>query len=96
MGPAAVRQFAQILRHSETIVAIELLTAAQGMDFRLRDADRTLHNLGRGTRVAYQIIRDHVPFQAKDMPLAPQIEQVRALVASGAIKTAVEERLGLG
>lgn len=96
MGPAAVRQFAQILHHSETIVAIELLTAAQGMDFRLRDAGRTPHSLGRGTRVAYQMIRDHVPFQAKDMPLAPQIEQVRVLVASGAIKTAVEESLGLG
>ena len=95
MGPAAVRQFAQILRHSETIVAIELLCAAQGIDFRLRDMGQTVQSLGCGTRVAYQLIRDHVPFQDKDMPLAPQIEQARALVVSGAIKTAVEESLGL-
>jgi histidine ammonia-lyase len=93
MGPAAVRQFAQILRHSETIVAIELLCAAQGIDFRLRDTGQTVQSLGCGTRVAYQLIRDHVPFQDKDMPLAPQIEQARALVVSGAIKTAVEESL---
>ena len=95
MGPAAVRQFAQILRHSETIVAIELLSAAQGIDFRLRDTGQTIESLGRGTRVAYQMIRDHVPFQEEDKPLSPQIEEVRMLAASGAIKEAVEEKLGL-
>jgi histidine ammonia-lyase len=34
MGATAVRQMAQILEHVETIVAIELLCAAQGIDFR--------------------------------------------------------------
>ena len=74
MGPAAVRQFAQILRHSETIVAIELLCAAQGVDFRLREMEQTPQSLGRGTRIAYQLIREQVPFQDQDSPLAPQIE----------------------
>ncbi len=95
MGPAAVRQFAQILRHSETIVAIELLCAAQGIDFRLRELGLAPQALGRGTRIAYQLIREQLPFQTKDQPLAPQIEQVRALVAAGKLKTAVEEGLGL-
>lgn len=95
MGPAAVRQFAQILRHSETIVAIELLCAAQGIDFRLRETGLTPQALGLGTRIVYQLIREQVPFQEKDQPLSPQIELIRALVASGALKTAVEEGLGL-
>src|SRR5690606_781257 len=34
MGAAAVRQAGQILSHVETIVGIELLLAAQGIDFR--------------------------------------------------------------
>ena len=95
MGPAAVRQFAQILRHAETIVAIELLCAAQGLDFRLRELGRSPRALGLGTRVAYRLIREHVPFQTEDSPLAPQIEAVRELVASGVIKRAVEAELGL-
>jgi histidine ammonia-lyase len=95
MGPAAVRQFAQILRHSETIVAIELLSAAQGIDFRLREMGLGVESLGRGTRVAYRLIREKVPFQEEDKPLAPQIEQVRLLVAAGAIKRAVEVELDL-
>ncbi|MFN2141871.1 MAG: histidine ammonia-lyase [Candidatus Promineifilaceae bacterium] len=95
MGPAAVRQFGQILRHSETIVAIELLCAAQGLDFRLRETCKSPQCLGRGTAVAYDMIRQHVPFLQQDTPLAPRIEQVRELAASGAIKRAVEKELGL-
>jgi len=95
MGPAAVRQFGQILLHSETIVAIELLCAAQGIDFRLRELGLELDSLGQGTRIAYRLIREQAPFQEDDRPLAPQIEQVRKLVASGVIKRAVEAELGL-
>ncbi|MFN2136988.1 MAG: histidine ammonia-lyase [Candidatus Promineifilaceae bacterium] len=95
MGPAAVRQFGQILRHAETIVAIELLCAAQGVDFRLRELGRSAAALGEGTRVAYELIRQHVPFLSADRPLAPDIETLRALVAAGTVKKAVEEHLGL-
>jgi histidine ammonia-lyase len=95
MGPAAVRQFAQILRHAETIVAIELFCAAQGIDFRLKEAGKSVADLGQGTAVAYRLVRGRVPFLEQDAPLAPYIEQVRALVASGAVKEAVEAELGL-
>lgn len=90
MGATAVRQAAQILDHVETIVAIELLAAAQGVDFRRRlmGEEKTL---GRGTAVVYQLIRQFVPFLADDVVLAPYIEQVRRLVADGVIKQAVEE-----
>ena len=93
MGPAAVRQMEQILDHAETIVAIELLCAAQGVDFRRRRMGEPDAQLGRGTAAAYQLIRDHVPFLEEDVVLAPYIEQVRQLVAGGTIKEAVEERI---
>lgn len=93
MGATAVRQVAQILAHVETIVAIELLCAAQGVDFRLK---QTEGQLGRGTRVAYDIIRRHVPFLQGDVVLAPLIEQVRQKVADGTIKERVEEELVIG
>lgn len=40
-------------------------------------------------------VRECVPFLAEDEALAPHIERVRQLVASAAIKLAVEERLGM-
>ena len=88
MGATAVRQAAQILDHVETIVAIELLLAAQGADFRQRALGTS--QLGRGTAVAYTLIRQHVPFIQADTILYPHIEQVRQLVANGTIKRAVE------
>jgi histidine ammonia-lyase len=91
MGATAVRQVAQILDHVETIVAIELMAAAQGVDFRRQMMQ--VERLGAGTAVAYNLIRQRVPFLQTDTTLAPLIEQVRQLVANGAIKEAVEGEL---
>jgi len=95
MGATAVRQVAQILDHVETIVAIELLAAAQGVDFR-RQMTGGAPLQGMGTRLAYDLIRQKVPFLDADTVLAPHIEAVRRLVATGAIKEAVEARLAQG
>ncbi|MBE2199989.1 MAG: histidine ammonia-lyase [Anaerolinea sp.] len=92
MGATAVRQAAQILDHVETIVAIELLLAAQGIDLRRQEMGDGV-SLGMGTAVAYDLIRQQVPFLQQDAPLAPLIEQVRQLVAGGIIKEAVEQCL---
>lgn len=88
MGATAVRQAEQILGHVETIVAIELLAAAQGLDFRRKVLPEA--QLGRGTAAAYQLVRSCVPFLEHDTFLAPHIEQVRQLVNNGTIKEAIE------
>ncbi len=93
MGATAVRQTAQILDHVETIVAIELLCAAQGVDFRRRAMEKPDAKLGRGTAEAYRLIRQQAPFLEQDVALAPYIEAVRRLVAAGTIKEAVEKEL---
>jgi histidine ammonia-lyase len=93
MGATAVRHTEQVLAHVETIVAIELLAAAQGIDFRRREMG--VDTLGEGTAVAYDLIRQRVPFLKEDTVLATYIEAVRQLVASGSIKEAVEVQLDL-
>lgn len=93
MGATAVRQVAQILQHVETIVAIELLSAAQGIDFR-REMMGGERALGAGTAVAYHLIRQHVPFLEEDTVLSNHIEAIRQLVAAGKIKEAVEQVVG--
>ncbi len=94
MGATAVRHTERVIEHVETIVAIELLTGAQGFDFRRRDMGQ--RHMGRGTEVAHRLIRERVPFVSKDVELAPLIEAVRELVASGCLRRAVEEELGSG
>jgi histidine ammonia-lyase len=95
MGATAVRHAGQILEHVETIVGIELLLAAQGVDFRRREMGIEADSLGEGTAVAYHLIRETTPFLLADVALSPIIERVRRLVAEGTIKRAVEDRLGM-
>ncbi|WP_420642901.1 histidine ammonia-lyase [Candidatus Leptofilum sp.] len=87
MGATAVRQAEMIMTHTETVVAIELLAAAQGVDFRRSYGEGSL---GIGTNAAYELIRRNVPFLDEDYYMAPLIEKVRHLVHEGDIKRAVE------
>ncbi len=90
MGATAVRQAEMIMTHTETVVAIELFAAAQGVDFRLQNNPG---KLGKGTTAAYELIRQHVPFIAEDCYMAPLMEKVRLLVHGGEIKQAIEDAL---
>lgn len=89
MGPIAARKAAQIVEHVETIVALELLCAAQGADFRRQKQPR-LH-LGRGTQAAYEALRVRVPFIATDEVMYPHIEAARQLVHDGTVARAAEQ-----
>jgi histidine ammonia-lyase len=89
-GATAARQAEKIIEHTETIIAIELMAAAQGIDLRRKMTNSPKASLGKGTAVAYEMIREKIPFLENDVVLAPLIENVRQLVASGAIKEGVE------
>ncbi len=89
MGTIATRQLEQILEHVEQIVAIELLVAAQGIDFRCQEMGIPPTRLGAGTAPVYNLIRTKVPFLETDAYLAPLIANVHELVATGAIQAAV-------
>jgi len=92
MGVTAGLKLRQINDNVERILAIELLAAAQGIDFRRQRLDADAQ-LGQGTRHAYTLIRQRVPFIEEDCVLYPYIEQVRKLVASGAIVSEVNQHV---
>ena len=94
MGATAVRLSDRVLDHVETIVGIELLTAAQGIDFRLRALGAGPEALGAGSRVAFEKMRALVAFQEDDAFLGPAIQAARGLVRHGILKQAVEAALG--
>ena len=95
MGVTAGLKLRGINGNVERILAIELLAAAQGIDFRKRllgpDAQ-----LGEGTRHAYTLVRTLAPFLEGDDVLYGLIEAVRQAVADGRLVQAVEEGLSEG
>jgi len=81
MGATGALKLRQVAENLETILSLELMCAAQGVDFRKKvlGADR---KLGNGTRGIYNRIRSAVPFIEKDEYLKDHIESVRAIVAN--------------
>ncbi|MDY6875823.1 MAG: histidine ammonia-lyase [Chloroflexota bacterium] len=92
MSATAARQATWVLGNTERIIAIELFSGAQGINFR-REVLGPGARLGRGTRAAYDLIRRHVPFIEHDEPPAPHIEAVTELVRSGELVQAVDAAL---
>jgi histidine ammonia-lyase len=83
MGFGAGRKLAQILSNVRRVIAIEILCAVQGVEYRapLRP--------GTGVAAVVDLVRSHVPPLQADRPLSEEIEVVSALVADGSIATAV-------
>jgi histidine ammonia-lyase len=88
MGSVTSMKLDTILRNTETIVAIQLMSAAQGLDFKLPITP------GKGTQAAYKVIRRHLKRLIDDRALYPDIDIVTALVRSGEIVEAVEKAIG--
>jgi histidine ammonia-lyase len=92
MGCTAARQAWQVLDNLEWILAAELMSAAQGIDFR-REQLGPAARLGRGTRPAYELIRQHVPFLENDAIMYPYIQAVHRLMTEEVLARHVAEAL---
>jgi histidine ammonia-lyase len=92
MGPHAARKGREILRNVASILAGELLVAAQGVDLRRRATPEA--RLGSGSAVAYRLVRERVPFLAGDAVLAPLLATLQILVADDGFVAAVEAVAG--
>jgi histidine ammonia-lyase len=92
MGCAAACKVWRILDNLERILALELLAAAQGVDFR-RDKLGPAARLGRGTGAAYDSVRQHVPFLENDAVMYPYIEAVRRMIADRTLARLVDMAL---
>jgi len=88
MGSISAKKLAQVIENVTNCLAIEVLTAAQGVDQRrpLRPA--------RGVAAAHAAVRRVVPELGDDRPLAPDIAAVAALIRSGALIHAAEAAAG--
>ena len=87
MATHAARRLGEMTENAAGIVAIELLAAAQGVDFR-RPLE-TSPTLGR----VMALIRGRVPFLEHDRAMAPDIAAATGLVLDGSIAGLVPLRL---
>ena len=82
MGLTAALKLRQVASNVEHILATELMAAAQGIDLR-RAAVGAQAQLGQGTRPVYRLLREQVPYIAKDTVLYGYIAAVKNLISSG-------------
>lgn len=88
MGSIAAQKCRKILKNAQTVIAIEMMTAAQGIDFHapLR--------CGEGTDAAYRTIRSFIPHLEQDRVLHDDISTALELVKSGTVLRNVEKKVG--
>ena len=87
MSTFAARRLGDMTRNSRTIVAIELLAAAQGIDFRA--PLKTSAKL----QAVHAAVRKQVAFYAEDRYFAPDIAAISDLVGSGGLTEEVADLL---
>ena len=81
MGANAALHCQQIIENVRTFIAIELMSAAQAVEFRLRENPSL--SLGQGTHKAYQKIREVVPFFEQDAYFKPSMDAVGEMIKQG-------------
>ena len=88
MGGYSARKGRQILDNTNRVIAVEMVNAAQGMDFRAPLKP------GKGSGAAFKEFRKHVPFYEKDQFMQPLLLKSLELVENGTVVKAVEEAIG--
>jgi histidine ammonia-lyase len=77
----------QILSNACTVLAIEMMAAAQALDFREL-------KLGGGVLAAHEVLRKYVAHLDEDRPLHADINKLTEVVKSGEVLRAVEAAVG--
>jgi histidine ammonia-lyase len=81
MGATAARHARTILRHVEQVIALELLCAGQGLDFRIGSGPRP----GEGVAAAHARLREAVEHLETDRDQGPDIAAATDLIRRGAL-----------
>jgi len=77
MGMTAATKLRAIVDLAEAVTAIELITAAEALEYRKPLAP------GRGVQAAYDLVRAHVPPLVADRSMSGEIQTVAAAVRAG-------------
>jgi histidine ammonia-lyase len=88
MGSISAIQLLQVMKNLEYVLAIELLTATQALDYRLPLRP------GRGVEVAHQYVRERIPHRESDYLFQDDLEPCLAIIRSAALQEEVAAHIG--
>jgi histidine ammonia-lyase len=88
MGTIGARKARDILENAMNVLAIELLSSTQAIDFN--DSSK----LGKGTKAAYDVIRQEVEKLVEDRVMYKDTNKVYDLIKKNSIVKAVEKEIG--
>ena len=88
MGMTTALKTRQILDNSWGVLAIEIMAAAQAVDFR------SPVKPGPGVAAAHAVVRKHVARLEEDRPLYDDLNRLKEVVKSGEVLEAVEKAVG--
>jgi histidine ammonia-lyase len=77
MGMTAATKLRSIVDNAELIIAIELITAAEGLEYRAPLQP------GRGVKEAYELVRRHVTRLTNDRAMSGEIQMIAAAISAG-------------
>lgn len=89
MGTIAARKAGEILKNARKVIAMEILSACQGIDLKKVNKD-----LGLGTEKAYTAVRETVSYYDKDRVMNLDINAVKELIERNKIVENVEKVIG--
>lgn len=92
MAPWACRKSKQIIDNLYKIIGIEYLLAARAIF--VTEEDLSKFDLGEGTKVAYDALREVIPFVMDDSYMPAQSKPAIELVQKGIILNKVEDTIG--
>ncbi len=95
MGSVSAHKLWQVLRNVQTVIAIEMMVATQGIDFsRATPKSRSHMKAGKGVEAAYHTVRKHIAHLKQDRVLAEDIATAIHIMKNGAVLNAVERAVG--
>lgn len=87
MGSISAFKLLSVMRNLERILAVELLTAGQALDFRAPLKP------GRGVTIAHEVLRGHVEHASQDYEVRNDLDHCADLLREGALGQAVAAQL---
>lgn len=88
MGTIAARKARAILDNARKVLAMELLASCQAIDLRGNKG------LGKGSSIAYNIVRDYTEKIEDDIIMYKEINKCEELIKSNVILEEIEKQIG--
>ena len=88
MGSVSAFKLLTVLKNVERILAVELLTSAQALDFR------HAFSPGYGVALAHKALRTEIKHAVQDYEVKSDLDQCAEVLRSGALLKVVEDELG--